>query len=220
MIVVDDHDLMRVGLRELLACMSGYAVVGEASSAAGALVLVEMERPDLVVMDLALPGMDGITATREVLRRAPETRVVILTAHANRHDFIEALNAGAIGYVLKGDPPGTLLQALDSAARGTFYFPPSLRESLAVFMTGRRPVALLDVLSDRERDVFRLAADCSTSIEIARQLCISRKTVDTHLNKINRKLGLRDRAQLVRLAVGMGAVDASRSRAERESAAT
>lgn len=214
---MDDHDLVRVGLRELLACVPGFEVVADTDSAVAALVLVAAERPDIVVMDIVLPGMDGIAATREILRLAPSTRIVILSAHGHRHDVIDALNAGAIGYALKTDPPGMLLQALDHAARGVFYIAPALRDCLAAFMGARRPVAVLDVLSDRERDVFRLAADCSTSKEIARQLAITRKTVDTHLGKINRKLGLRDRAQLVRLAVGMGAVDArASSRASRQ----
>jgi len=205
-ILVDDHDLVRVGLRELLACLPGYEVVAETDSGIAALVLVEAERPDLVVMDIALPGMDGIAATREILRSAPTTRIVILSGHGHRHDVVDAINAGVIGYVLKTDPPGTLLQALDHAARGTFYVAPALRDCLATFMSARRPVAVLDVLSERERDVFKLAADCSTSKEIARQLAITRKTVDTHLGKINRKLGLRDRAQAVAAAYRSGLV--------------
>ena len=208
MILVDDHDLVRVGLRELLSFLPSYEVIAETDSGIAALVLVQAEHPDLVVMDIALPGMDGIAATREILRCAPATRIVILSAHSHRHDVIDAFNAGVIGYALKTDPPGTLLQALDYASQGTFYVAPALRDCLDAFLGARHPVAVLDVLSDRERDVFRLAADCSTSKEIARQLAITRKTVDTHLGKINRKLGLRDRAQLVRLAVGMGAVEA------------
>jgi DNA-binding NarL/FixJ family response regulator len=207
-LVVDDHDLVRVGLREMLAGVPRYVVVGEASSASDALALASSERPDIVVMDIALPGIDGITATREILRHAPATRIVVLSAHGHRHDVIDALNAGVIGYVLKGDPPATLLQALDEAARGRFYSSPALRDWVEQLATARRPIAVLAILSDRERDVFRLAADCSTSTEIAQALRIAPKTVDTHLSRINRKLGLHGRPQLVRLAVGMGAVDA------------
>src|SRR3954470_6974953 len=200
-VMVDDHELLRAGVRDFITSLPGYAVVGEAATARQGLVLIEAEKPDLVLIDIALPGMDGIVATREILRRVPGVRVIILSAHSQVHDVVDAIDAGAIGYVLKSDPPETLKQALDDSARGRRYLPPALSTTLrSAVEAAPRTGGVLDVLSEREREIFRLAADCRTSGEISRDLCIARKTVDVHVNRINRKLGLRRRADLVRLA--------------------
>jgi DNA-binding NarL/FixJ family response regulator len=208
---VDDHDLFREGVRDFLAGLPRYAVVGDARTARAGLEVIETARPDIVLMDIAMPGMDGVVATREILRRLPRTRVIILTAHHQIHDVLDALQAGASGYVLKADPPETLLQALDHAACGLPYLGPTLAARLAAVDTSRVTGRCLEALSEREREIFRLAADCSTAAEIARELCLARKTVDTHLHRINRKLGLHDRAQLVRLAAGIGLVHSIRA---------
>src|SRR5262249_11059878 len=126
------------------------------------------------------------------------------------NDVLDAFNAGAAGYVLKGDASETLLQALASVARGVRYVAPTLAPGLAVAQRRRAQTDVLGALSEREREIFRLAADCQTSNEIARELCLARKTVDTHINRIHRKLGLRDRAELVRLAAGVGLVHSIR----------
>ena len=210
--LVEDHDLVRAGIREFLHSVPGYEVVGEAATARVGFRMIESARPDVVLMDVSLPGMDGIVATREILRRAPRARVIMLSAHAQVHDVVDAFDAGAIGYVLKTDPPETLLQALDSAARGVTYVSAELAACLSTFKASRPLGDVLDILSEREREIFRLAADCCSSVEIARELCIARKTVDTHLNTLNRKLGLRDRAELVRFAVGIGLVHSIRRR--------
>jgi DNA-binding NarL/FixJ family response regulator len=209
-VVVDDHELLRAGVRDLLASMPGYKLVGEAGTARVGLQLIESQKPDVVLMDVAMPGMDGIVATREILRRLPRARVIVLSAHKQIHDVTDALNAGAVGYVLKADPPETLMHALEHAARGESYVAPTLAITLAREATQSTP-DILEILSEREREVFRLAADCRTSPEIARALCLARKTVDTHLNRINRKLGLRDRAELVRFAASIGLVHSLRS---------
>ena len=189
-----------------MASLPQYEVVGEADSARDGLRVIDAARPHIVLMDVALPGMDGVVATREILRRLPSTRVVILSAHAQIHDVIDAMTAGAVGYVLKSDPIETLTEALDRAVSGLGYVAPKLAPLLLAFATSRPGDGALGILSEREHEVFRLAADCSTSSEIARELCVARKTVDVHLNRINRKLGLRNRAELVRLAAGLGLV--------------
>jgi DNA-binding NarL/FixJ family response regulator len=209
-VVVDDHELLRAGIRDLLTSMPGFELVGEASTARAGLQIIESKKPDVVVMDIAMPGMDGIVATREILRRLPRARVVVLSAHGRLHDVSDALAAGAVAFVLKADPPDTLMQALDRAARGEAYVAPALASGLDAAQAAAPRGDVLDVLSEREREIFRLAADCRTSPEIARALCVARKTVDAHLNRINRKLGLRDRAQLVRLAVSIGLVHSIR----------
>lgn len=211
-VLVDDHELLRAGVRDFLASLPDYEVVGEAGTARDGIRLVESRRPDVVLMDIALPGMDGIVATREILRRVPAARVIIVSAHGERHDVMDAMDAGAVGYVLKGDSPETLEQALDHVARGAPYVASRLKACLSAFEKTRATSDLLNLLSEREREIFRLAADCRTSAEIARELCLARKTVDSHLNKINRKLGLHTRAQLVRLAASLGLVHSVRSR--------
>jgi DNA-binding NarL/FixJ family response regulator len=205
-VLVDDHDVLRMGVRDFISSLRGYEVVGEADTAREALRTIEATKPDVILMDIALPGMDGIVATREILRRVPGARVIVLSAHKQSHDVMDAIDAGAVGYVLKADPPETLVQALERAVRGECYVAPILKGYVSALRGPGRAGDILDILSEREREIFRLAADCRTSPEIASELCIARKTVDTHLNRINRKLGLRDRAELVRLAAGIGLV--------------
>jgi DNA-binding NarL/FixJ family response regulator len=211
-ILVEDHPLLRLGVRELLRNAPGYEVVGEAGSARAAFQLIESARPDVVLMDIVLPGMDGVVATREILRRRPEVKVLIVSGHDEVQDVRDALAAGAVGYVLKAESADTLLQALAQVGRGERYIAPSLAEQMSmVSPDSARTADVLGVLSEREHEVFRLAADCQEPQDIARELCLARKTVDTHLNRINRKLGLRNRAALVRLATRLGLVHAVRT---------
>jgi DNA-binding NarL/FixJ family response regulator len=209
-VLVDDHTLFRMGVRHVLTNTPGHEVVGEASTARSAFRIVDALGPDVVLMDIAMPGMDGVVATREILRRAPHIRVLVLSAHEQMQDVKDALDAGALGYALKGDPPETLEKALASVASRVRYLSPRLRARVLSVERERPSADDLGVLSEREREIFRLAADCRTSPEIARQLCIARKTVDTHINRINHKLHLRDRAELVRLAARVGLVHAIR----------
>jgi two-component system secretion response regulator SsrB len=202
--VVEDHELVREGIRDFLSMLPRYQVVGEARTARDAFPMIEATKPDIVLMDIALPGMDGVVATREILRRVPTTRIVILSAHHQIRDVTDALAAGAVGYALKADPPETLLQALDGAARGVPFLSAAVARSLSTIQKADGADDILDVLTEQEREVFRLAAECGTSPEIAQELSVSRKTVDNLLNRINRKLGLHDRAQLVRLAAHVG----------------
>lgn len=210
-VLIDDHELFRTGVREFLETWPEVEVLGEATTARAGFPIIEAKRPDVVLMDLTMPGMDGVVATREVLRRVPTVRVIVLSAHAQACDVSDAMEAGAAGYVVKSDPPATLIQALQSVSRGARYLP----ESLACRRAALEPLdagsGVLGVLSQREREIFRLAADCRTAREIARDLCVARKTVDAHFSHINRKLGLRDRAELVRLAASVGLVHSIRS---------
>ena len=211
-VLVDDHALFRMGVRQILAHTPGFDVVGEASTARDAFKLVDSLRPDLVLMDIALPGMDGVVATREVGRRAPSTRVLIVSAHEQVNDVVDALAAGAAGYALKCDSPDALLDGIAMVMRGSATSPP---RSPAAWPRSRGagdpPPTCWTCCRAREREVFRLAAECVPAREMARELCIARKTVDTHLNRINRKLGLRNIAELVRLAANLGMLHSGRT---------
>ncbi|HMF40418.1 MAG TPA: response regulator [Polyangia bacterium] len=204
-LLVDDHLLFRVGVRRLLTTAPGYEVVGEAATAADAFEIIDRVAPEIVLMDVALPGTDGILATREILRRAPKTRVLVLSAHDQITDVVAAFDAGASGYALKDEVASALLEALRVVSRGARYLAPALVPRLAKFEERRRgPGDVLGVLSTRERQIFLLAAECMIARDIAAKLGIARKTVDTHLNRINKKLSLRNMAELVRLAASLG----------------
>jgi len=205
--LVDDHPLFRAGIRQSLAPYMEFCIVGEAGSARDAFVAIDTHRPDIVLMDIALPGMDGVIATREIRRRTPRTRVLIFSVHDQIGDVLDALDAGASGYALKTEGTDALVAALRCVLRNDRYVAPSLTPRLASYESRRsKPADTLSILSVREREVFRLAADCLLTREIARELCISRKTVDTHLYRIHRKLGLRTSAELVRLACTLGLI--------------
>jgi DNA-binding NarL/FixJ family response regulator len=203
--LVDDHALFRTGVRRLLAGVAEYDVVGEADSAATAIEMLDCAAPEVVLMDIAMPGMDGIAASREVLRRAPDVRLLILTAHDQIADVVSAFAAGASGYALKDDRPEELFEAVRSVAGGRRYVASSLVSRLERLEENQPQLNdVLSILSPREREVFELAANCVLTRDIALKLGIARKTADTHLNRINRKLELRSMAELVRLAATLG----------------
>ena len=211
-ILVDDHALFRMGARLALGDTPGFEIAGEASTARRGLELLDSVRPDIVLMDIAMPGMDGVLATREIRRRVPQARVVIVTAHDQVNDVFDAFEAGASGYVLKSDGPETLVDAILTVSRGQRYVAPALIGSLSTLEVQRsKSNDVLTVLTEREREIFRLAAQCLPARDIARELCIARKTVDSHLYRINHKLGLHNLAELVRLAADLGMLPAART---------
>ena len=208
-LIVDDHPLLRLAIRHTLSVAGGFSVVGEARTPIDAFALVKQEMPEIVLMDIGLPGMDGIQATREIVGqpqpsghpRGPIPKIVIVSVHDQTRNLLAALNAGAMGYIVKSEGADALVRALRAVARGERYL--SAEAAARVALYERRhggTTDVLAVLSGREREVFRLAADCRLSREIAQELVISRKTVDTHLYRIHRKLGLQTSAELVRLA--------------------
>jgi DNA-binding NarL/FixJ family response regulator len=211
-LIVDDHPLIRDALKALLGRLPGWQVIGQVSTAREALVLVTAQTPDVVLMDIGLPGMDGVIATREVLRRSPTTRVLVLTTYVHPWDVREALAAGASGYLLKSDSDA-LEPALEAVVRGERYLSAEVAQRMAAIQEETSAATVLASLSEREREIFRLAAECLTNGQIARELCIARKTVDTHLYRIHRKLDIRTSAELVRLAVSLGVVHTGLTRA-------
>jgi len=210
LMLVDDHQVVRSGLRMLLGGESDVEIVGEAGTAAEALEAVQKLKPQVVLMDIGLPDMSGIDATRAIKRSHPEVAVVALTIHEDEEYFFKMLEAGAGGYVPKRAAPEELLTAIRTAAAGEVYLYPSLakllvRDYLAQEHSSEAGTKL-DGLTDREQEVLRYLAEGSDNDEIAAALVISAKTVARHRENIMRKLGLHSRAELVRYAIRKGII--------------
>lgn len=208
--VVDDHTLMRQGTVGLLGSQPDIEIAGEADSGRAALELVADAEPDVVLMDIAMPGMSGLDATREIRQRFPSVNVVIVTMHERDDYFFEALRAGASGYVLKGADIEELLSAVRAAYRGEVYLQPSASKALVADYLARAAKGedrdRYDGLTDREREILRLLAQGLTTREIAEELVISPHTVQSHRDRIMSKLDLHTKAALVRYAVDRGLV--------------
>jgi DNA-binding NarL/FixJ family response regulator len=207
--LVDDHDLFRTGLRNLLE-EQGVHIVAEASEGATALTLVRELAPDVVVMDLNMPGMNGIEATREIARLAPLTRVVVLTISDQDGDVMDAILAGACGYLLKDSSIQDLMQGIRAASVGEALISPHIASKVLqrIRATGIQKDAAVPrpELSDRETEVLRLIANGKDNSEIARELHISPKTVKNHISNILMKLQIENRIQAAVYAVRRGLV--------------
>jgi DNA-binding NarL/FixJ family response regulator len=209
-ILVDDHHLFREGLALLLSNQPSLEVIGHASTSREACSLVERLAPDVVILDMTLPDSDGIATTREILRRQPRTHVLILSMHATEFFVRKAMEAGARGYALKSQRWEDLVQAIERIGEGGSYFAPEIasveRTSAAQEDSHAPRSSPLDELSPREREVFDLVMRGLSNQLVARHLCISIKTVETHRTHINRKLGVHSTGQLIRLAAIQGLV--------------
>ena len=210
-LLVDDDDLMRAGLRAVLSSDSRVEVVGEAGSGRAAVERVRALRPDLVLMDVRMPDLDGIAATREVTSASPEVKVVILTTFEQDDYIFGALNAGASGFLLKRSGPEELLAAIQTVAAGDSLLSPSVTRTVIDRMARQPtpeigPSRLLDELTPREHEVLVLLARGLSNSEIAAELVIEESTVKTHVKRILMKLRLRDRIQAVVFAYESGLV--------------
>jgi DNA-binding NarL/FixJ family response regulator len=209
-VLADDQELVRTGLRALLEAR-GITVLAEAEHGLAAVEATRLKRPDVLVMDIRMPVMDGITATRELARRESTTRVLILTTYDLDEYVYEALHAGAAGFMLKATPADRLVDAIEVVAAGEALLAPSLTRRLIAEHV-RRPApftgvpAALDELTDREREVLTLVARGLSNVEIAATLVVSLATVKSHVNRLLTKLELRSRAQAVVTAYETGLV--------------
>lgn len=207
LLLVDDHAVVRSGLHMLLCTDQDIEIVGETGSAKEALVLAEQLKPDVVLMDIGLPDMSGIEATRELKRRLPGLAVVALTIHEDEQYFFKMLEAGASGYVPKKAAPEELLTAIHVAANGEVYLYPSLATLLVrdYLAQGQAPTKDAEnSLTEREQEVLTFLAEGASNEEIANALVISPKTVARHRENIMRKLNLHSRSELVRYAIRKG----------------
>jgi DNA-binding NarL/FixJ family response regulator len=205
-LVADDHAVVRQGLRAILDADSGLQVVGEAADGQEAIAQAEALRPDLIVLDISMPRMNGADATRLLRERVPTAKIVVLTVHDEAPYVRELLRAGASGYVLKKSVQTELVRAVHTVSDGRLFLDPSLAEGSALPASGDKFDADVE-LSSRELDVASLAARGHTNAEIAARLSISSKTVESHKARLMAKLGLKTRAQLVRYALYRGWLD-------------
>ncbi|NOT30123.1 MAG: response regulator transcription factor [Planctomycetes bacterium] len=206
-LLVDDHRLMREGLRKILEGTPGIQVVGEAEDGHSALVAAAASRPDVVVMDVGMKGMNGIEATQRLRKEQPTVRVVALSTHADKRYVRNMIRAGAAAYVLKESASDDLLRAVQAASRGEHYLSPritgSLLESWSV-PSGGESSSAFELLGAREREVLKLMAEGKTSKEIGARLDLAVKTIETHRRNIAQKVGLHSVAELTKYAVREG----------------
>jgi len=208
-LLADDHSLVRASLRSLLTDNPGIEVVAEASDGRQALELVGQHRPDLVLMDISMPGLNGLEATRQIVKAHPNVRVIVLSMHASDQHVLRALRAGASGYVLKGSLPRELELAIESVARGEIFLSPAIsRHVIEVYLsqTAGKGDDALQHLTTRQREILQLIAEGKSSKQIAQLLKASVKTIESHRASLMERLDIHDVAGLVRYAIRLGLV--------------
>ncbi|MBI4319156.1 MAG: response regulator transcription factor [Chloroflexi bacterium] len=209
-LLVDDHTILRDGIRALLSLYDDIEVVGEASDGREAIERVREVRTDVILMDLAMPGLGGLEATMEIRKESPGCKVLILTQHENKEYIFPILRAGAVGYVLKRAAGTDLVTAIRAVARGESFLDPAVAKMVIDGYVGRAhgqsDAEVLDRLSDREKQVLKLVAEGRSNKEIGDLLCLSVKTVMGHRANVMEKLGIHNRTELVKYAIRMGLI--------------
>jgi DNA-binding NarL/FixJ family response regulator len=208
-LIADDQRIVREGLSMLVGLIEGVAVVGAASDGIEAVDLTQAEKPDVVLMDLRMPNMDGAEATRRIRVAVPETQVLVLTTYADDESLFPALQAGARGYLTKDASAEEIEQAIQAVAAGRTHLDPAVQQRLIAAVLDPQPVSaavrpLPDGLTPREAETLKLISAGLSNAEIAKALVVSDATVKTHINRVFRKTGVRDRAQAVRYAYENG----------------
>jgi DNA-binding NarL/FixJ family response regulator len=200
-LIVDDHEVVREGLRLSLSRASHIRVVGEAPDGATAVALAERRRPNVVIMDVRMPGIDGLEATKQLMEKVPESAVLIFTAYSERSLLGRGLESGAKGYILKEAPHQTLLRAIEKVAAGEGYVDPAL---MPTFLTGKEKD---EMLTAREREILQLLADGMSNADVAGKLFISQETVKSHVRHILAKLEADTRTHAVAIALREAIID-------------
>ena len=200
-LIVDDHEVVREGLRLSLSRAPHIRVIGEASDGEQAISLVERRKPNVVIMDVRMPGMDGLEATKQIMKQVPGTAVLIFTAFSERSLLARGLESGAKGYILKEAPHDTLLRAVERVAKGEGYVDPAL---MPAFLSGKDQT---DMLTPREREILQLLADGMSNADVASKLFISQETVKSHVRHILAKLEADTRTHAVAIALRESIID-------------
>jgi len=206
-VLADDHPVVRQGLRALLEAETDFRLIGEAGDGLEAVQLAERLCPNVLVLDLMMPGLNGLEVARRVSQRTPQTRIVILSMYASEAYVLEAMKNGAAGYVLKDSTAADLVKAIREVAAGRRYLSSPLSErAIEVYIESAKATTLdlYDTLTTREREVFQMVMEGRTNAEIAARLMISPRTVETHRANLTRKLGLRTQTELIRYALRRG----------------
>jgi two-component system, NarL family, response regulator NreC len=214
-LLVDDHQVVREGLRAVLQAQADFRLIGESEDGSDAIRKVQQLRPDVLVLDLVLRGVQGLEVLRQVHKESPRTRVVVLSMHSDLAYVLEALHNGAAAYVLKSAPSSEVVQAIREAMAGNRYLaPPLSEEEVDAYerQLGGGKMDLYETLTTREREVCQLAAQGFTNNEIADKLCIGRRTVETHRASMMHKLSLKNQAELVQFAMRRGLVPQEQDR--------
>jgi DNA-binding NarL/FixJ family response regulator len=215
-VLADDHNLVRAGIRALLERLPGVEVVGEASDGREALALVAREKPDLALLDIGMPALNGLEAAPRIARESPGTRLVILSMHSDEKHVAQALRLGVAGYVLKDSCVDELPLLVRAVMRGETYLSPGISKQVVEALKGRlaaaesAPTAEAELLTPRQREILQLIAEGQNTKEIAASLGLSVKTVETHRTQIGQRLQIRDVAGLVRYAIRTGLVSPER----------
>src|SRR5437762_11314587 len=200
-LIVDDHEVVREGLRLTLSRAPHIRIIGEASDGASAIELALRRKPDVVIMDVRMPGMDGLEATRSLTQQAPDQKVLIFTAYSERSLLGRAFDSGANGYILKEAPHQTLVRAIEKVAAGEGYVDPAL---MPAFLSGKDKE---EMLTTREREILQLLADGMSNADVATKLFISQETVKSHVRHILAKLEADTRTQAVAIALREAIID-------------
>jgi two-component system response regulator NreC len=210
-LIADDHTIVRSGLNMLLSSEADIEVVGEATDGAVAVEMAKEMHPDIVLMDIGMPGLNGYEATRLIRRTVPDVKILVLTMHRSDEYFFQMLEAGASGYILKGAETIDLINAVRSVARGdVFIYPSMARRLLQQYLSQSAPDEMGQIsITPREKEILRLIAQGYTSKDIAAQLVISPSTVHTHRTNLMRKLNLSKRHELVQYARQQGLIHES-----------
>ncbi len=209
-LLADDHHLMRAGIRALLQELPGIDVIAEAANGREAIALVESASPDVVLMDISMPEMNGLDATARIVSRFPKVAVVILSVNASEEHVLQALRAGASGYLLKNISPAEMEQAIRAVARGDKYVTSAVAGHVVAGLLQGSQATSLERLTPRQREVLQLVAEGNTAKEIARKLGIRVKTAESHRAELMEALGIHDIAGLTRYAIRMGIVSSER----------
>jgi len=211
-LLVDDHAILRSGLRALLATYPDIEVVGEAGGGEEAIQLVRRQQPQVVLMDVAMPGMNGLVATRYIREQCPETKILILTQYGNKEYVQPLLEAGASGYVLKQAADSELIKAIRAVCRGEAYlYPPVAKLMMNAYVSEARGGDAYETLTARELEVLILVAEGHSNRAIAKILHISPKTVDVHRTRMMKKLELHNASEVTRFAMRRGLLDPAQS---------